>query len=455
MAKRINLLEGNITSALTKLALPIMGMSFIQMAYNLTDIFWIGKIGPGSVAAVGTGGLIIWFCTGLHMITQLGGQVYVAQNLGARDTNRAADFAKSALFLSAILSLILGFIFLYFTNPVVSFFRLNDPAVISGAKIYIKITGGLIIFQLLTKMLTTLITTTGNSKTPFLATSIGLIFNMILDPLLIFGFLGFPKLGIFGAAIATVLAQVIVFSILFIYCLRDKHLFGMIKWTSLPNLDYCKRIIKLSLPVTIQATLFPLISMIISRLVAGYGDNAVAVQRIGSQIESISWMTSEGFAVAVNSFIAQNTGANNIKRARRGYYHALTILSIWGALSTLILIFGAKPLFSVFLDDPTVVIMGKEYLIILGISQLFMCWEILSSNAMNAFGKTTLPAAISITFTGLRIPMALALSASILALNGIWWSITISSILKGIFLLLSVVLYLRKIYKSTYTNNPI
>ncbi len=454
MKTRIDLLQGNIVSTLTKLALPIMGMSLLQMAYNLTDIFWIGKLGAGAVASVGTGGLLLWFSAGVHMLAQVGGQVYVGQSLGAGNVEKAGKYAHASLSLSGLITVLLGFVFYVFADQIVAFFNLNDAQVILDAKYYIQITGGLIIFSLGGKMITSLITVTGDSKTPFIATMIGLIFNMILDPILIFGYFGFPQLGVVGAALATVLAQFIVFVILIMICIKDKHLFSHVQLFVFPDKECVKQIMKLSFPVMLQNTLMPLISMVLSRLVANFGDNAVATQRIGSQIESISWMVSEGFAVAVNSFIAQNYGANNFARAKKGFYMSIKILAIYSLFSTSLLIFGAKPLFSIFLNEPEVLKMGISYLQILGVSQLFMCMEILSSTSMNAFGKSAIPAFISVTFTALRIPMAIILSASALALSGIWWSITISSIFKGLLMLLAILFYLKRLSnKICYKNN--
>lgn len=445
MKKRIDLLNGNIASTLARLSLPLMGISFIQMAYNLTDMFWIGKLGAGAVAAVGTGGLFIWFSTGLHTIAQLGGQVYVAQNLGAKKFEEAGKFAHASMFLSLVVSLILGFAYFFFTSPLVSFFNLNDPAVVQDTITYLMIVGGFIFFMLFSKLLTALITTTGDSKTPFIATMIGLVFNIVFDPLLIFGYGIFPTLGVLGAALATVIAQFIVFAILLIHVIKDKHLFNHVKIKSIPCMYACKKIIKLGFPTTCQNTLFPLISMYLSRLTAAFGDNAVAVQRIGSQVESISWMTTEGFAIAVNSFVAQNYGAKNIKRVKDGIKQSFIILSTWGIFTTLSLVLFANPIFAIFLNEPTVLAMGVSYLTILGLCQLFMCWEILSSSTLNAFGKTIAPAIVSVTCTLLRAPLAIILSATVLALDGIWWSFTISTVLKGAILLICLVLYVRKL----------
>ncbi len=445
MKDRINLLEGNILSALTRLALPIMGMSLLQMAYNLTDMFWIGQLGAGAVASVGTGGLILWLAMGIHMLAQIGGQVYVGQNLGANNKTLAGKYAHSSLFMSVVISIILGFAFFVFAKDIVAFFRLNDAQVISDSIFYIQITAGFGFFSLVGKMLAALITVSGNSKTPFYATVLGLGFNIILDPILIFGYFNFPELGVAGAALATVLAQFIVFLVLLIYALKDKHLFSYISILKLPSFALCKDIIKLSFPVMIQNTLMPLISMYVSRLVAVFGDEAIAVQRVGSQVESISWMVSEGFGVAVNSFIAQNYGANNIERAKQGFNKALKLLVVYGLFSSTLLIVGARFLFSVFLDDPNILSMGENYLQILGLSQIFMCIEILSSTSLNAFGKSIFPAITAMTFNILRIPMAITLSATVLQLSGIWWSITISSVLKGIFMLIGALYFFKKL----------
>lgn len=448
MSKHINLLEGNIPKTIAKLALPLMGMTLLQMAYNLTDIFWIGKMGPLAVAAVGTGGQLIWLSTGIHTLAQLGGQVYVAQNLGAKDYKKAGTFAHASIILSIIINLLLGTAFIFFNKPIISIFNLNDPWVVSSAENYIAITGGFIIFLLLSKLLTALITTTGNSKTPFIATSIGLIFNIIFDPLFIYGFGIIPKMGVVGAALATVFAQIIVFLILLAYILKDKLLFAHINIKTIPCFSYFTKILKLSVLVTLQATLFPIFSIYISRIVASFGDNAVAVQRVGSQIESISWMMTDGFAIAVNSFVAQNYGAGNIDRAKKGYYTSLKILSTWGIFATILLIFGAKPIFSVFLNDPEVLKLGADYLVILGLSQLPMCLEILSNGSLNALGKTMVPATISIIFTGARIPMAHVLILTSLGLSGIWWSITISSVFKGILSLLAIIYVLKNLKQN-------
>ena len=173
--------------------------------------------------------------------------------------------------------------------------------------------------------------------------------------------------------------------------------------------------------------------MVIARFIAGWGDAAVAVQKVGSQIESISWMSAEGYAAALNSFVAQNHGAHNAQRIRKGYRLSMRLMISWGILCNLILLLFPQFIFQIFINESKVIWMGVDYLRILGFSQLFMCMEITTAGAFNGLGRTLPPSIISVTLTAARIPLAMLLGNG-LGLNGVWWAITISSIFKGVLL---------------------
>src|SRR5699024_7264850 len=155
-------------------------------------------------------------------------------------------------------------------------------------------------------------------------------------------------------------------------------------------------------------------------MVAGYGDAAVAVQKVGSQIESISWMTADGFAAAVNSFLAQNHGAEKPDRIRKGYRSAMGVVLIWGVLCTVLLIFFPEPIFRLFITEQAVISMDVDYLVILGVSQLVMSVEITTAGAFAGLGKTLPPSLSSTILTAARIPLAWVLVQTPLGLNGIW-----------------------------------
>lgn len=434
MKTRINLLEGNILPALSALALPIMVTSLIQMAYNLIDMIWIGKIGASAVASVGAAGMFMWLSNGLATLAKMGGQIKVGHALGAQKKEDAASYAQSSIQMGIVFAIGFGILSIVFADEMIGFFQLNSAQVIQDAKLYLMITCGLVIFSFMNQIFTGILTAMGNSRTSFIATGIGLVLNIVLDPLFIFGFGAIPPMGVAGAAIATVLAQLVVMLLFLHTILRDTVLFSNVHILHSYSSQHTMEIFRIGLPSAVQSMLFSGISMVIARLIAGWGDAAVAVQKVGSQIESISWMTAEGYAAALNSFVAQNHGAKNTDRIREGYRLSMIVMLSWGVFCSLVLIVFPQLIFQVFIQEAEVLPMGVDYLRILGVSQLFMCMEITTAGAFSGLGKTLPPSIVSITLTGARIPMAILLGRW-LGLNGVWWAITISSIGKGIVLL--------------------
>lgn len=430
MKKQLDLLNGPILPVLSKLALPIMATSLIQMAYNLIDMIWIGAIGSAAVASVGAAGMFMWLSNGLATLAKMGGQIKVAHALGADAKKEAAWYAQSSIQMGIVFALIFGILSIIFADPMIGFFKLNSVDVIRDAKYYLMITCGFVIFSFMNQIFTGILTAMGNSKTSFIATTTGLILNIILDPLFIFGFGFIPAMGVFGAGLATIIAQFLVMILFIIAIRKDQVLFHEVHILQKPHPLYMKEIFHIGLPSALQSMLFSTISMVIARLIAGWGDSAVAVQKVGSQIESISWMSAEGYAAALNSFVAQNFGAKNPKRVKEGYRISMIVMLSWGVLCTLVLILCPQFIFQIFIHEEDVLPLGVDYLRILGFSQLFMCMEITTAGAFSGLGKTMPPSIVSITLTAARIPLAILLS-NLWGLNGIWWAITISSIGKG------------------------
>lgn len=326
----------------------------------------------------------------------------------------------------------------------IGFFNLTSLKVINQAEDYLFITCGFVIINFINQIYTSLMTSIGNSKHPFIATTIGLLLNILLDPLLIFGF----DMGVKGAAIATVIAQLIVFIFMIYFSKKDTVLLNQVNIFDKILLKYYKRILKIGLPTGIQSLCFTFISMVIARFIAGYGDIAIAVQKVGSQIESISWMSADGFGNALNAFVAQNWGANNLKRVKEGTRSALKTSIVWGIITTLILLIFPRIIFSIFIFEENVIPLGVDYLQILAFSQLFMCIESTLAGTLNGLGKTFIPSSISITLTAARIPLVILLSSTYLQLNGIWWAISLSSILKGIVITICFIYVFKNIEKQ-------
>ena len=348
--KQLNLTSGPILRTLSELALPIMASSFLSTAYNITDMAWIGMLGSKAVAGVGVGGMYVWLSQGLSSLARMGGQVNMAHSLGRGDQKTAAGFAQAALQLTILFSLFVTLISMLFTNPLLHFFALNDAETYNSARIYMRITCGLILFSFLSQVLTGLFTAQGDSKTPLKANFFGLILNMILDPLLVLGVGPFPRLEVVGAAVATVTAQIIVLLILVAEILRDHgetNVLHKIRLLSRPDIACLKGVFRIGTPTALQGSLYCIISMILTRMVSGFGDGAIAVQRVGGQIESLSWNTADGFGSALNAFMGQNYGAGKkIESIRIPYFHSAS--DMLAALITIAFVFFPRQISVLF-----------------------------------------------------------------------------------------------------------
>jgi len=439
------LTTGSITKKLALLALPIMGTSFLQMAYNLIDMIWIGKLGADHVAAIGTAGYFMWFSFALITLTRVGAEVKVAQALGGAKQEAANGYASTSMIFALIVGLVYGLVLIVSRQHLIGFFRLGDSLVEGMAMSYLKIVAFSMPFSLLNQVLSAVYNASGVSKLPFRANGIGLMLNMILDPLLIFG----AGLGVIGAAVATTLSQIFVSLLLVRMILGSSKPYGGFHLTSNVHWGQLKEMLKISLPAALQNGLFTIISMFVARIVAGFGTTAIAVQKVGTQIEAISYMTATGFGVALSAMVGQNMGAGKIDRVKKSFRSAILTMALFGSITSVLLFFGAEYLFGIFIDEEPALSMGVVYLRIISLSQVFMCVEITMAGGFNGLGKSVPPAVVGVLFNSLRIPAAYALSTyTVLQLNGIWWAINVSTFFKGSVLFVILIIILKQLGKQ-------
>jgi putative MATE family efflux protein len=438
-----DLTEGTILKKLIVLALPIMGTSLMQSAYSMIDMLWVGTLGSRAVTAVGAAGFFTWFAFAFITIPQIGAAVGVAQSVGKKDRIETKNYIRHSIQMNIVFAVLYGATLIIFRKELLGFFNIKGDDIVSLASNYLAIVSAGMIFFFLPPVLTAIFNGHGDSRTPFRINILGLIVNIMLDPLLILGVGPFPEMGVPGAAVATIFAQFVV-TIIFIYVITNKtDYFAQINFLIKPDWNHMSKIIRFGLPVAMQSGVFTLIAMIIARILSRWGSTPIAVQSVGSQIESITWMTAGGFETALSAFVGQNFGAKKWDRIYKGYFIALGIIAVFGTITTCLLLFLPGPIFSIFISEKDVIKDGVVYLRILGVSQIFMCIEMTTSGAFNGLGKTMPPSIVGIVLNAMRIPGALLLSA-FLGLSGVWWSISISSILKGLILTSWFIIFLRR-----------
>ncbi len=433
--ENISLTEGSILRALTGLSMPIVAAAFLSTLYSIVDMAWIGLMGGEVLAGVGTGGMYVWLSQGVVILAKMGGQILMAQELGAGKKEEAAKYAAETIRLTVLLGIFYGILSCIFVDPMIAFYKLGSPIAIDAARTYIYIVCGCIVFSFMGQTLTGLYTAQGDSKTPLKANFAGLVINLTLDPLLIFGVGPFPELRTAGAGIATIAAQFVTMVIMLVGIWKnhsEENVLRHMKILAKPDKVCCRRIIKMGFPSAVQNFVYCGISMILSRMVSVFGDIVIAVFRVGGQVESISWNVANGFGSAMNAFAAQNYGAGKMERVNKGYRISAITVVAWGLLITAAFVIFPEQISSIFFHTPEEIEQSVYYLVILGYGQAFMCLELMSVGAISGLGNTRICSVISVVFTVIRIPIAMVLCATSLGANGLWWALTISTVLKGV-----------------------
>ena len=420
--KKIDLTEGNIVKVIIALALPIMGSSFLQLTYNLVDMIWVGRLGSNAVASIGSSGFFIALGYAVNALVVTGTGIKVSHAVGKKDDAAVAEYMNAGIILNVIISVGYGTILLVFGKIFIDFLKLGDSGIERDAYLYLLMNVPILFFSFFNLLYVRVLGSFGNTKAALHISAIGLILNIILDPLFIYGL----KLGILGAAVATLLANSVMF---IVFNIRGKNFFKYRRKVGLMY-DRIKEIIRLGIPMATQRILFTLVGIVLARIIAGFGPGAIAAQKIGFQIESISFMITGGLSGAVASFVGQNYGAKKNKRINKGYDAALTIGVLYASIMAVVFLSIPETLVSIFVKEQNTIIIASEYLKIVGVAQIFGTIEMVANGTFTGLGLPKIPASISIVFTALRIPLALVF-IQFWGLMGVWISIAVSSLLKG------------------------
>ena len=430
--KKINLLDNRIYRNLILLSLPIMTTSFIQMSYSLMDTFWVGKLGTEAIAGVGIVSFIMWFANSLVLVSKTGIEIGVAYSIGSRDDKQFRKYIDTSVAINLFMSITFGILLYIFGVDIIKFFNIKSETVNSLASSYLNIVILGLPFTFLNPLFSGVFNGSGNSKVPFIANSAGLIINIVLDPILIYGYFGLPEFGVSGAAIATTLSQMIVTGIFIVFSFLDGkilHGFNLVKNFSKSIFN---EVLRLGVPTSFKSCIFAFISTILLRIIANWGENAVAAENVAVQIEAINWMTVEGFSIALCALIAQNYGAKNFENIQSGYKKGLKIILWIGVFCSVFLFVSSDFIIRLFIkDDLETIRMGVSYLKVLAFSEIFLALEIGLSGMFNGLKNTKTPTIISTFSNALRIPLAYFVLYLKLDITYIWVVISFCTFVKG------------------------
>jgi len=382
--------QGSNLKQLMHLAFPVIAISFMSMAYSFINIFFVGKLGSGAVAAVGSASFYMNLSWGISALLTVGAGIKVSHAIGENNLHLAKSYVRSGIFATIIAALICYILIVVTSEYLISFIKLNNPVIEHSATNYLLWVGVCIPFSFQNLFFTSVFIGSGDSRTPFRINAMAFGLNMLLDPLLIFA----VGLGIKGAAIATVLSQALA-TILYYRKLNQTK-------TLRPNgvtfrRVLLKNILGLGISPTIQRISFTIVAIMMARIISNWGATAIAVQKVGIQIEAISYMTAGGFMSALASISGKAYGAMDYNKQWNTFRSGMLLAFTIGLITSALFIAFPGTLFSIFLKEKDSIAMGSGYLTILGFSQLFMCIELMATGAFFGWGRTNIPAITGIS----------------------------------------------------------
>ena len=434
--KKVDLTQGNVLSVIAALAIPIVGSSLLQFTYNIVDMLWVGGLGSNAVASVGSSSFFTGLGYSINTLVVIGAGIKVSHALGRNEDNEAKAYINSGIFVNFILATLYAIMLLFAGKYFIGFLKLGNQVVENDANLYLMISAPMLFFSFFNQMYIRILGSYGHNSGALKISAAGIVLNIILDPIFIYIF----KFGVAGAAIATLVSNIAMF---IMFRVSSKGLFNFDFNIGISK-EKVMEVIRLGFPMAFQRILFTLVNIILARIISIFGANAIAGQKIGLQIESVTFMIIGGLNGAIASFTGQNFGAKKYDRIIKGYHTTLTIGIVYAVITSIVFILFPEYLVNIFINDASTIKIASMYLQIIAYSQIFSAIEMVSNGMFTGLGMPNIPAAISIIFTVLRIPMAL-IFIKYFDVNGIWLSISVSSVLKGIA---SYIMYRLKVRKD-------
>lgn len=440
-------LEGPIPRALLTLALPIILANILQTGYQLTDAFWVGRLGAASVAAISVSFPVTFLVIALGSGLAMAGATLSAQYMGAGRQDMVNHVAAQTMLMVVITSVIFGGLG-YLLAPYLLQLLGVARDVYAGALGFMRVSFVGILFVFVYAMFQALMRGVGQTRIPLYIVAGTVLLNFAFDPLFIFGWGPIPGQGVMGAAFATLITQALASVIGMGIFLRGRH--GIqLQWRAFaPDPAYLKRAFFLGLPGSVELSTRALGLMIMSFLVASFGTLTIAAYGVGSNVLQIVTIPVMGLSMAVSTLVGQNIGAGNIERAARvtrlGTMLGFSVLTVIGVLAWL----SAPWLVRFFIpDDAAVIAEGAHFIRIMCLAWGGIGVQLCIVSAFRASGNMLIAMTIAMVSQWMiQFPLAYVLSKhTTLQGDGLWWSFPVTNVAVA---LVSVCWFARGSWKS-------
>lgn len=403
MNKKIDFTQGSILGPLMKFTLPIMAALVLQALYGAVDLLVVGQFASaGAVSAVATGSQILHTLTLLITGLAMGMTIIIGQQIGEKKHEKVGYTIGTGILLFAIVSILITIIMMFATPAFVAFLQAPKEA-FDDTVSYVMICSGGILFITAYNILGSIFRGIGDAKTPFIAVLIACIGNIILDLIFVAVF----HLGAAGAALATVLAQAVSVVLSLILIKKRGLPFAFTKKHLRMDRNLAGRILKLGFPCALQDVLVSISFLAIMAIVNSLGVIASAGVGVAEKLCVFIMLVPSSYMQSISAYVAQNTGAGQPKRAKRGMLYGMATSFAFGIVLGYLAFFHGELLARIFSNDATVISAAADYLKGYAIDTLLTAFLFCFMGYFNGCGKTTFVMAEGIIGAfGVRIPVS-------------------------------------------------
>ncbi|MFB1036440.1 MAG: MATE family efflux transporter [Sinobacterium sp.] len=425
-----DLLNNDIAVTLRKMTLPMILGMIVLMTFGLVDTFFIGMLGTQQLAAISFTFPVTFTVISLNIGLGIGTSAIIAKLLGAGQHDQAKETATGALMLTMVLAIVLAIAGVMTMEPI---FRLMgaDQQQLFFIKEYMLVWYAAGVFLAMPMVGNSVLRASGDTKTPSYVMAFGGLINVILDPILIFGWGPVPALGIQGAAFATLIAWAVgLFYILYILAIKRKLIEPkLLNWQQLKR--RAGSILKIGLPAAGANMLTPISAGIVTAVVADYGPEAVAAWGVGGRLESIASIVVLSLSMSLPPFISQNFGANKLERVTQAYSLCVKFVIVWQLFIFVILALLSSVIANIFTDEPDVASIIIMFLVIMPLGYGLQAVTVLTNSSFNAMHMPM--SALLLNFTRLFVfvvPFSF-LGSYWFNLFGLFWAGVLANLIVG------------------------
>ena len=436
MEKRVDLVEGNLLKKMFQIAWPLIVANFLQTSYNIIDAFWLGKLGKIALSAPTISWPIIFTILSFGMGFSVSAGALVSQYIGRSDDESARLITAQAIVLSTTVAMGFTILGVFISTPILKVMGAKGELLKVGS-IYMRIIfiGSPLAFA--NFAIIGALRGWGNSKVGMYSTLFSVLMNLVLDPMLIFG-LGLPRMGVLGAAVATVISR--GFALFYSAWVILSGRVGMkIKSSDFkPRFDLMKKLLKVGIPISFGQSITALGFTVVMGVVTRFGPTVISAFGVGQRINSIITMFTAGVSGAVSTAVGQSLGADRKDRAvealRIGLFTTTAVVSSFCVIT----FFFGKYVTAVFISEPDVMEVGAMLFRYISISIPFFSAMQVMLSAVNGSGHTVQTTVVNVVrLWGLRVPLVFLLS-KLFGMVGIFYGIIMSNV--GAFILALMVI---------------